>query len=285
MRDSAVSTNAPGASSSKREVSGTLSTLYERRWLLWYFVQRQLSRNSRRSFLGLAWLVLGPLLMVVLYTLVFSKIIGLRFRETDSVSNFGLYLYCGLLPFQAFSDTLNKSVLSVRSNASLVKKVVFPLEILPTTTALASFATQFFGFGALLILVMVLERQLQWTLLLLPLIAIPQLIFYMGLAYLAAVAGVYLPDLKESLQAITRALFFVTPILWDARMISPDSGLRPIVDYNPLAFLVEAYRNLVLEGKIPDLTALLWFTLFATAVATVGILLFARIKKRFADLV
>jgi ABC-2 type transport system permease protein len=251
--------------------------------LIWYFVQRQLSSSYRGSFLGFAWLILGPLLMVALYTLVFSGIIGLRFRQTDSVSNFGLYVYCGLLPFLAFSDTLTQSVKSIRSNAALVQRVVFPLEILPITTATTAYITQFFGVGVLIILVALLEHGLHWTLLLLPIVAVPQLIFLLGLSYLASVAGAYLPDLREAVQALVRALLFALPIFWPADMV-PDR-FRFIVDYNPLAFQVVAYRNLVLEGRLPDVTLLLWFTLFATALMVAGLALFLRAKKRFADLI
>ena len=233
--------------------------------------------------MGFTWLILGPLLMVVLYTLIFSQIIGLRFQHTDSVSNFGLYVYCGLLPFLAFSETLIPSVKSIRSNAGLVQRVVFPLEILPISMASTAYITQFFGFGVLIILVALLEHGLHWTLLLLPIVAVPQLLFLLGLSYLASVAGAYLPDLREVVQALVRALLFALPIFWPPDRI-PDS-FRFIVDYNPLAFLVIAYRNLVLEGRLPDVTLLLWFTLFATALMVAGLALFLRAKKRFADLI
>jgi ABC-type polysaccharide/polyol phosphate export permease len=222
--------------------------------------------------------------MIILYTLVFSEIIGLRFRENQSVSNFGLYLYCGLLPFLTISETLNKGVVSMKSNSSLVQKVVFPLEIIPLTTAASAFVNQFFGFGALLVLVAILEHQLQWTMILLPIIAVPHLIFILGLSSLVAVAGTYMPDIKESLRAFVRAMFFVTPILWPPERVE-GKPLEFVVDYNPLAFMVGAYRDLILKGEIPGYMALLWFTLFATGMCLVGFILFVRVKKQFADLI
>lgn len=279
-----MSTNTSGAKLSSGGISGSLTTLYERRWLAWYFIQRDLTRRYRGSLLGLAWLVISPLLTVALYTLVFSQILGLRFQEAQGVANFGLYLYCGLLPYQAFADTLGKAARSIKSNTTLVQRVVFPLEILPLSTALTSLMTQFFGVGALLGLTVILEQQLQWTLLLLPIIVVPQLLFILGLGYLTAIAGAYLPDLKDTLNAVTRALFFVTPIIWDADRVPEDSPLRPLIDYNPLAYLVEVYRDLILEGVVPGARGLLIFTLFATVLMFAGYALFVRVKRQFADL-
>jgi ABC-type polysaccharide/polyol phosphate export permease len=279
-----LSTNTPSAKTPWRTIPGVLGNLYERRWLIGYFVQRELTKSYRTSFLGLAWLVLGPLLMVVLYTLVFSEIIGLRFKESDSVANFGLYLYCGLIPFLAYADTMNKSVTSIRSNSNLVTRVVFPLEILPTSTALTAWVTQFFGLGALMILVVLLEHQVKWTLILLPIVAIPQLLFYSGLSYLTTVAGAYMPDLSESLRSLVRASFFVTPIIWPAERVE-GRPLEFVVDYNPLAYLVGAYRDVVLNGQVPHLSGLLYFSLLAIILWLAGLLLFIRVKQHFADLI
>lgn len=278
-----MSTSTSNAKGSWWALTGALGALYDRRWLAWYFVQRELTRSYRRSFLGIAWLILGPLLMIALYTLVFSEIIGLRFRQIDSVSNYGLFLYCGLLPFLTFSDTLNDAASNIRRNASLVRRVVFPLEILPLASGLTAFIGQFFGFGALLVLVAILEHQLQWTLLLVPVIAVPQLLFVLGLSYLTSIAGAYLPDLKETLTALVRAIFFLTPILWPAEVVP--ERLRFLVTYNPLAFLVETYRNLVLDGVMPDTSGLMWFTLFSSLLMIAGFVLFVRVKKQFADFI
>jgi ABC-2 type transport system permease protein len=264
-------------------IPDSLATLYDRRWLIWYFAQRQLSRSYRASYLGFLWLILGPVLMIVLFTLIFSEVIGLRFRETDSVANFGLYLYCGLIPFLAFAAALNNSVSSIRSNSSLVQKVVFPLEILPFTSALTSFVGQLFGFGTLIVIVAAVEQQLHWTIALLPMILFPQILFTLGLSYLAAVAGTYLPDLKEALAAFVRMMFFATPIAWPPERVP--EYLRFVVDYNPLAFLVVAYRDLILEGEIPGATPTLFFTLFSAILAIGSFALFLRYKRRFPDLI
>lgn len=247
-------------------------------------MQRQLSRNYRSSYLGFFWAFLSPLFMIALYTLVFSEILGIRFREVegDSTLNYGLYVYCGLIPFLAFSDALTGSTNSIRSNAALVQKVVFPLEILPLTTAFAALLDKLFGLGVLIVVVALLEQRLQWTVILLVGVLAAQILFTLGLSYLFAVIGTYVPDVRETLRSIVRALFFVTPIIWPAERVPED--YRFLVDYNPLAFLVGAYRDLILEGRLPDMTAFLWFSAFAGALFVVGFAAFVRVKNRFADL-
>lgn len=267
-------------------VSGALGTIYDRRWLVGYFVQRQLSKNYRSSFLGFFWAFLTPLFMIALYTLVFSEILGLRFREVpgNSSINFGLYLYCGLLPFLAFSDALNQATNTIRGNSALVKRVVFPIEILPLATGVTTIADKLFGLAVLVAVVAVLGYGVQWTLLLLPLIVVLQLLFTLGLSYLFSVIGTFLPDIRETLRAIVRAMFFVTPILWPAERVQ-GTNLAFIVDLNPLAFLVNSYRDLVLDGEVPGGESLLWFALFAGALFVFGFVLFVKVKQRFADII
>jgi ABC-type polysaccharide/polyol phosphate export permease len=246
--------------------------------------QRQWARSYQDSHLGLLWAFLSPLMMVALLTLVFSEVLGIKFREVtgDSALNFGLYLYCGLLPFLAYSDALTQGVNVIRRNTNLVQGVVFPVEILPMTTIITSLIKSMFGVGALLVVLMVLEHRLHWTALLLPLVIVPQLVFTLGLCYLMAVAGTYVPDIRETLRAVVRATFFITPILWPAGRVPED--WRFLVDYNPLAFLVESYRRLILDGELPGAEAALYFSLFSVALLVVGFTVFTRLKHNFADL-
>ena len=260
-----------------------LGTFYRRRWLLGYFIHRQVTRSYRRSYLGLVWAVLGPLVWVFFLALIFSNVIDLKNRVVadDPTLNFGLYLYCGLLPFLTFSEALNKGLNSIRSNAGLVQKVVFPTEILPFTNAIASMIDKVFGFGALLIMLLLFGRTLHPTLLYMPVIVVLQVIFILGLTYIMAVLGTFLPDVGEVMRPVIRGMFFVTPILWPPDRL-PDS-LSWIEDYNPLAYLVTAYRDLILNGTMPGALSTLYFGLFSVALFIVGFALFVRLKPKFAD--
>jgi ABC-2 type transport system permease protein len=265
------------------EIFDALGTFYRRRWLLGYFIHRQVTRAYKGSYLGLVWAILGPLVWVFFLALIFSNFVHIKNRtvEGDPTLNFGLFLYCGLLPFLTFSEALNKGLNSVRSNAGLVQKVVFPLEILPFTNAIASMVDKVFGFGALLIILLVFGRTLHPTLLYMPVIVVLQLIFILGLTYIMAVIGTFLPDVGEIMRPVIRGMFFVTPILWPAGRL-PDS-LSWIEDYNPLAYLVNAYRGLILWGELPGALSTLYFALFSVGLFIVGFALFVRLRPRFAD--
>lgn len=274
-------------SSEKRGLGGeffeALATFYRRRWLLGYFIHRQVTRSYRRSYLGLVWAVLGPLVWVFFLALIFSHVIGIKNRavEGDPTLNFGLYLYCGLLPFLTFSEALNKGINSIRSNAGLVQKVVFPLEILPFTNAMASMVDKVFGFGALLVMLLAFGRTLHPTLLYMPVIVVLQIIFILGLTYIMAVLGTFLPDVAEVMRPVIRGMFFVTPILWPPDRL-PES-LSWIEDYNPLAYLVNAYRDIVLYGTLPGVQSTIYFALFSVALFIFGFALFVHLRPKFAD--
>ena len=274
-------------SSDKRSLAGeffdALGTFYRKRWLLGYFIHRQVTRSYRRSYLGLVWAVLGPVVWVFFLALIFSNVIGIKDRSVqgDPTLNFGLFLYCGLLPFLTFSEALNKGLNSIRSNSGLVQKVVFPLEILPFTNAIASMVDKVFGFGALLIMLLVFGRTLHPTLLYMPVIVVLQVIFILGLTYIMAVLGTFLPDVAEVMRPVIRGMFFVTPILWPAGRLPDNLGW--IENYNPLAYLVNAYRDLILDGTLPGALSTLYFTLFSVALFIFGFALFVRLRPRFAD--
>jgi ABC-type polysaccharide/polyol phosphate export permease len=271
-------------SSEKRGLGGAffdaLGTFYRRRWLIGYFIHRQVTRSYRRSYLGLVWAVLGPLVWVFFLALIFSSI-KQRAVEGHPTLNFGLYLYCGLLPFLTFSEALNKGLNAIRGSAGLVQKIVFPTEILPFTNAIASMVDKVFGFVALLVMLLLFGRTLHPTLLVMPAIVVLQLIFILGLTYIMAVLGTFLPDVGEVMRPVIRGMFFVTPILWPADRL-PDS-LSWIEDYNPLAYLVNAYRGLILWDKLPGALSTLYFALFSVALLVVGFALFVRFKPQFAD--
>lgn len=267
----------------------SLRVLYERRWLIWYFIVRQLAQSYRGSFLGIVWIFLGPLLMVGLYAAVFGSLLGLRkgFGSNVNVVNYGLYIYCGMIAFNTYSGTVNKAVGLIRRSSALVQRLVFPLEILPLSTTAANVIDQVFGFAALQVLAILLGQGFHWTVVLIPFIMVPQLLFNLGLAYIFAVVGSYLPDIQETLRAVVRLSFFVTPIIWPATL-AKQRGLMWAVNYNPVAIIVDAYRALILGGRhgimLPDISQLFWFSLFSAGLCAVAFLLFTKVKHNFADL-
>lgn len=279
-----MAASAPGAKQNfSGEVFSSLATFYRKRWLLRYFVQRQVTRSYRDSYLGIVWSVLGPLIWVFFLSLIFSEVLGIRNRVVtgDPDLNFGIYLYCGLLPFMAWSESLSKGINVIKGNSGLVQKVIFPLELLPLSQTITSLIDKLFGVGALMLAVFILDGRLNWTVVLLPLIVVIQFIFVVGLTYFMAVLGTYLPDVGEILRPIIRGMFFFTPILWPTGRVPEE--LSFLVDLNPLAYLVGAYRSLVLLGELPNLMASLYFSIFAVAVFILGFTLFVRFKPHFAD--
>ena len=132
-------------------------------------------------------------------------------------------------------------------------------------------------------ILVVTGQQLHLTIFLLPLIMVPQLVFTCGLSYLIAVFGAYVPDIKETLRIFVRGMFFITPILWPGGRVPED--YKFLVDYNPLAFLVEGYRQLILEGRIPFGEQAIYFCLVAVILFVAGLALFNRVKHNFGDLI
>ncbi len=275
-------------------VSNAISRIYDQRWLIGYFVQRDLSKSYRGSFLGFAWAFLGPLVMISLYTLIFSELVGLRVgREVagNDNLNYGLYIYCAVLPFSAFSESLTQSTNIIRRNSTLVQKMIFPVEILPLTATITSMADKLLGLGVLAAVLAFLGYVLQWegyglhwTLVLLPALIFIQLIFITGLSYIFTVIGAYLPDVRETLRAFVRAMFFFTPIIWPVSRVE-GTKFEWVLTYNPMAYVVQSYRDLIINGEVPDLAPTLRFILLSVVLLAVGFALFQRVKKQFADLI
>ncbi len=268
-----------------RATFDALATIYDRRWLIGYFVHRQVAKDYRSSFLGFIWAFLGPLFLVGIYTLVFSRVLHLRFHkvEGDPTLNFGLYLYCGLIPFFAYNNTLNSATNAIRGNVVLVKKMVFPTELLPLTTALSGLVERMLELVVLLALLVAFGHPPGRTLALLPVIIVIQLLFTLGLSYIFSVIGAYLPDVRETLRAFVRATFFITPIIWPASKAK--GALHYIVTLNPVAYFVEAYRDLIITGVVPNAVHSLGMAIFSVLLFVFGLMLFVRVKHRFADLI
>lgn len=195
---------------------------------------------------------------------------------------FGLWLFAGLLPWIAFSSGLMQSASSVISQPNLVKKVVFPLALLPLVPVLSAFVESTFGMGALIVFVALASHKLQWTLALLPLVWIPQLLFTIGLSYLAAGLTVFLRDIPQTLAVILNLWMYATPIIYPASSIP--EGIRQWVFWlNPMAAVAETYRDLVLVGKLQHLGEWSVTFLMSVGIVLLGLTSYHKLRPAFAD--
>ena len=231
--------------------------LSEQRWakfdLLRTLVRRDLEARYKGSVLGNLWPLLNQLSQLLIYTYVFSIVLNVRLSlkglpENNSIS-FGLWLFAGLLPWIAFTGGLSQAASSVVNQPNLVKKVVFPLALLPLVPILSSFIESSLGLTALIVLVAVSSQTLHTTLALLPLVWLTQLLLTAGLGYLVAGLTVFLRDIPQTLGMVLNLWFYLTPIVYPASVI-PEAWRNWVFWLNPLAAIAEVYRDLVLMGEV-----------------------------------
>jgi lipopolysaccharide transport system permease protein len=245
--------------------------------------RREVALRYKGSVLGIAWAVLTPLMLISIFTFIFAGVFRARFGASGSGWDYALYLFCGLLPWTAFQEALQLSSQTVVHRANLVKRVVFPLEILPMAQALASLVNQMFGTLVFLVAALVIRRELHATILWLPVLIVPQLIATFGACWLVSSVGVFLRDVVQGVTLVLMAWMYLTPIIYPESIIP--ERYRAWVNLNPFAPLVRSYRNIMLEGAPPDWAGLAYFTAFALLSFLFGYWWFARTRKFFADVI
>jgi lipopolysaccharide transport system permease protein len=271
------------AQTARRSVWRPLWELPRRFDLIWPLARRMTLARYRGSALGLVWAVLTPAVMIAVFTFLFAGVFGARFTPEGTPWDYALYLFCGLLPWTAFSETLQQSAGLVVAHANLVKRVVFPLETLPVAQTLAALAAQLFGTVALLVATIVIRRELHATALWLPLLLVPQLLLTLGGAWLVASLGVFIRDTAQVLGLVLMAWLYLTPIIYPEQIVP--ARFRPALELNPFTPLVRSYRRALLEGLPPDWAGLAYTTALALAAFLLGYWWFARTRKNFADVI
>ena len=271
------------AQTARRVVWRPLWQLPRRFDLIISLTKRELAARYRGSVLGFAWALLTPVVMIAIFTFIFAGIFKAKFGASSSQWDYALYLFCGLLPWNAFQESLQLSSNTIVAHANLVKRVVFPLETLPVSQTLAAVANQMFGTGALIIAAILLRGELHATMLFLPLLVIPQLIATLGAAWLLASLGVFVRDIVQGISLLLMAWMYLTPIIYPESLVP--ERYRGVVNLNPFTPLVRNYRRILLEGSLPDWSGLAYFTAFAVASFLFGYWWFARTRKNFADVV
>ncbi len=271
------------AQTARRAVWRPLWELPRRFDLIWPLARRMTLARYRGSALGLLWALLTPAVMIAVFTFLFAGVFGARFTEGGTPWEYALYLFCGLLPWTAFSETLQQSAGLVVAHANLVKRVVFPLETLPVAQTAAALTGQLFGTAALLAAALVIRGELHATALWLPVLLVPQLLLTLGLAWLVASLGVFVRDTAQALGLALTAWMYLTPIVYPEHVVP--ERYRAMLEINPFTALVRSYRRCLLEGSQPDWRGLAYVTAVALPVFLVGYWWFARTRKNFADVI
>lgn len=245
---------------------------------------REIAARYRGSVLGLAWSVFTPLLMLAIYTFVFTVVFEVRWEV--SVGNkveFALVLFAGLIIFQLFSECVGRAPGLLLENPAYIKKVIFPLEILGWISLLSALFNAVISLGILLlgyiIVVGVPPVTLIWT----PLVLAPFLLLLLGLTWLLAPLGLYLRDVRQAIGVILPVFMFASPVFYPISAV-PESA-RWVMQLNPLAFIIEQLRAVALFGKQPELVGLALFTLVAAVIAWCGFVFFRITKRGFADVI
>ena len=253
--------------------------------LLRTLVRRDLEARYKGSVMGNLWPLLNQLSQLLIYTYVFSIVLNVKLTLKGLPANnatFGLWLFAGLLPWIAFTGGLIQAAGSVLAQPNLVKKVVFPLTLLPLVPILATFIESAFGMMALIVLVALSSQTLHTTLALLPLVWLPQLLLTAGLGYLVAGLTVFLRDIPQTLGVILNLWFYLTPIVYPATVI-PQEWRGWVFWLNPLAALAEVYRDLVLVGEVQHWGEWGVASAVSLVIFCLGVLCYRRLRPAFAD--
>ncbi|MFM9847226.1 MAG: ABC transporter permease [Hyphomicrobiaceae bacterium] len=254
------------------------------RTLIHQLIRREVVARYRGSALGILWSMITPLFMLATFTFVFGTIFQTRWTTsgaTASIGEFAIIIFVGLIVFQLFSEVVNRAPTLVLSNPNYVKKVVFPLEILPVVALGSALFHTAVSLLVLCFFMLAFAGHVPLTLPFLPVVLAPLLLVILGLSWFLSSLGVYFRDISQVLGTLLTALMFLSPIFFPSSAL-PD-WVKPWLILNPLSLPIEQARDVLIWGKAPDFLALAIYTLPALAVAAGGLWWFQKTRKGFAD--
>ena len=258
-------------------------SLWRNRQLILQMTQREVVGRYKGSVMGLAWSFFNPVFMLAVYTFVFSVIFKSRWGVggEESKTQFAVVLFVGMIVHGLFAEVLNRAPSLILSNVNYVKKVVFPLEILPVIAMGAALFHGLISLGVLLAAFALFNGYLHWTVVFTPLVVLPLVILTVGIAWMLASLGTFLRDVGQTIGIITMVLMFLAPVFYPVTAVPEE--FRPWLMANPLTFIIEQAREVLIWGHVPDWTGLGTYTVVAMAITWAGYAWFQKTRKGFAD--
>ncbi|WIX33792.1 ABC transporter permease [Salinicola sp. JS01] len=267
--------------------SVSLTAMLQRLWryrnLTRQMIQRDVIGRYKGSVLGLAWSFFNPIIMLGVYTFVFTVVFEARWGLTPEggQAHFALQLFAGLIVHGLFAEVLNRAPGLIMANQNYVKKVVFPLEILPLIPLGSALFHAMVSLVVLVLAQIAFDHTMAPTLVLAPLVALPLCLLALGLGWILASLGVFLRDIGQTMSLVTTMLLFLSPVFYPLSAL-PET-FRPFILANPLTFIIEQMRRVVIAGQMPDWSGLALYGIAALIIAWAGFVWFQKTRKGFAD--
>ena len=251
-----------------------LKVFFQYNNLLKKLVSRDIKVRYRKSFLGMLWTVLNPLLMMSVMIAVFSNLFN------TEVENYPVYVLTGMIVFGFFSESTNQALQSIIENAALIKKIYLPKYLFPMSRVLSSLVNFFFSFIALLIVMIITKAPFHWTLLYLPIPLVLLLTFCLGMGLVLASVNVFFRDITHLYSGVLlTAMTYLTPIFYTESIVS--ENFLKFLKWNPMYHFVKMFRIIIIEGNIPELSLNLTCLLIGVMALLIGIKSFQDLQDNF----
>jgi lipopolysaccharide transport system permease protein len=265
-----------------KNVASFATCLIQNSQLISQMAAREIRAKYQGSILGVLWNVATPILMLSVYTLVFSVVFKSRWAgETSNKSEFAMLIFSGLIIFNFFAEIINRAPKLILDNPNYVKKVVFPLEALAWVTVLVALFNALISYVVLVLFRFASSGELSWTALIFPALLIPLSLLAVGISWLLSSLGVFLRDIAQLVGILTSVLMFLSPIFYPVDALPQQ--LKFMAAFNPLTFYLEAARDFLVWGRWETISAAPWPCLVSLSIAILGHLWFARTRHAFAD--
>lgn len=260
-----------------------LASLWRHRKLIGEMARREVVGRYKGSVLGIAWSLVQPLVMLLIYTFVFSGVFKARWggNSQESHAQFAIVLFAGLLVQGLFAEVVTKAPGLVLNNVNYVKKVVFPLEILPAVTLLGAVFHTVVSTLVLLGASAVFQGGIPWTAAFLPVVLLPLAFVVLGLSWVLSSLGVFVRDVGPTVALVTTGMTFLAPVFYPVSAVP--AAFRPWLLANPLTFIIEQARAVLVWGQMPDWAGLATYAAIGMFAAGLGYAWFQRTRKGFAD--
>jgi lipopolysaccharide transport system permease protein len=257
--------------------------LWSYRSLIWQMSKREVAGRYRGSMMGLLWSFFNPVMMLAIYTFVFSVVFKAKWgvSASESKMEFATILFAGMIVYNLFAECISRAPNLILGNVNYVKKVVFPLDILPWVSLCAALFHQAISFAVLILFYAAINQSLNWTVLLFPFLMLPLIFMIMGVSWVLASVGVFLRDVAQTTGLLLTIMMFVSPIFYPIAALP--QKYQAIMLLNPLTFIIEQVRDVLIWGKLPDFSGLLAYFVASLGIAFMGFAWFQKTRKGFAD--